>query len=206
MNNKKFIRFLIVAAVIVGGIFLFIHFYNDAELISDTEAQKILSELVPKSEKINEIIWGKGLDVAEGQDPKLESVTAAQYRLVSEDSPYKNTEELRKAIAEVYSEGFIEKTIEYTAFKGAEGALEESVSSQMYPRYKDNDAGQLLIDITNPGWELNTVIDSSTAKVVDAERGSQTIEVKATIEGEKTTLKLVIVEQENGWRLDTPTY
>ncbi len=206
MNNKKFIIFLVVAALIVGGIFLFIKIYNHAELIPDSEAQQILSELVPKAEKINEIIWGKGLPVAEGQDPALDSVTAAQYRLVSEDSPYKNTEELRKAIAEVYSEKYIEKTIEYTAFKGAEGAIEESVSSQMYPRYKDNDAGSLLIDITNPGWELNTVIDTSTAKAVDAERDKQTIEVKATVLGEETTLTLVIVEQEEGWRLDTPTY
>lgn len=206
MNNKKFIIFLVVAALIVGGIFLFIKIYNHAELLPDSEAQKILSELVPKSEEINEIIWGKGLPVAEGQDPVLNSVTAAQYRLVSESSPYKNTEELRKAIAEVYSEEYIEKTIEYAAFKGAEGAIENSVSSQMYPRYTDNDAGSLLIDITNTGWNLDTVIDPSSAKAVEAERNKQTLEVKATVAGKETTLTLVIVEQDEGWRLDTPTY
>ncbi len=173
-----------------------------AELISDGEAQQILSELLPKAEKINDIIWGKGLPVEPGQDDALKTVTAAQYRTVASDAPYQSTEELKVAIAEVYSDAFIVNTVNYTCFEGADDALEDT-EAQMYPRYKDNDAGVLIVDITNPGFEITTKIDPASARVVSAESDNkQTLEVETN----NGKIKLVIVKQENGWRLDTPTY
>ena len=172
-----------------------------AEPITDEEAKAILTELLPKAEVINEIIWGEGLSVEPGQDPALNTVTAAQYRTVAEDALYQSTDELKTAIAEVYSDDFIAKTINYAAFEGADDALEDT-EAQMYPRYKDNDEGVLTVDITNPGFEISTVIYPETVKVVDAEDNKQELEV----ESNNGKLKLVIVKQESGWRLDTPTY
>ena len=172
-----------------------------AELIPDSEAQQILTELLPKAEEINDIIWGKGLPVEPGQDGPLKTVTAAQYRTVSKDAPYQSTDELKKAIAEVYSDAFIENTVNYTCFEGADDAL-ENTEAQMYPRYKDNDAGVLIVDITNSGFEITTEIDPASAKVISAEGNKQTLEVETN----NSKIKLVIVKQENGWRLDTPTY
>ena len=173
-----------------------------AELITDTEAQQILISLIPKAEEINEIIWGKGLPIEPGQDEALKTVTAAQYRTVATDAPYQSTEELKTAIAEVYSDAFIANTVNYTCFEGADDALEDT-EAQMYPRYKDNDAGVLIVDITNPGFEITTKIDPASAKVVSAESDNkQTVEVETN----SGKIKIVIVKQENGWRLDTPTY
>ncbi len=174
---------------------------NKAELIADSEAQQILTELIPKAEEINDIIWGKGLPVEPGQDGPLKTVTAAQYRTVAKAAPYQSTEELKAAIAEVYSDAFIANTVNYTCFDGADDAL-ENTEAQMYPRYKDNDAGVLIVDITNPGFEITTKIDPATAKVISAEDNKQTLEVETN----NGKIKVVIVQQENGWRLDTPTY
>lgn len=172
-----------------------------AELIPVEEAEQILTELLPKAGEINDIIWGKGLPVEPGQDGPLKTVTAAQYRTVSKNAPYQSIDALKTAISEVYSDAFIADTINYAAFEGAEDALEDT-ASQMYPRYSENDSGVLLVDITNPGFELTTEIDASTVKVVDAKGNKQTLEV----ESNNGILHIVIVEQENGWRLDTPTY
>ncbi len=173
-----------------------------AELIADTEAQAILSELLPKAEEINEIIWGKGLPIEPGQDGPLKTVTAAQYRTVAKDAPYQSTEELKGAIYAVYSEAFFNNTIKYTCFEGADDALEDT-QAQMYPRYKDNDAGVLIVDITNPGFEITTKIDASSAKVVSAESDNkQTVEVDTN----NGKMKIVIVNEGSGWKLDTPTY
>ena len=173
-----------------------------AELMTDTEAQAILAELMPKAEEINDIIWGAGLPIEPGQDAALNTVTAAQYRTVASDAPYQSTEELKAAIAEVYSDAFIKNTINYACFEGADDALEDT-EAQMYPRYKDNDAGVLIVDITNPGFEITTKIDPASAKVVSAESDNkQTLEVDTN----NGKIKVVIVKQENGWRLDTPTY
>ena len=173
-----------------------------AELIPDAQAQTILAELLPKAEEINDIIWGAGLPVEPGQDEALNTVTAAQYRTVASDAPYQSTEELKAAIAEFYSDAFIENTINYACFEGADDALEDT-EAQMYPRYKDNDAGVLIVDITNPGFEISTEIDPASAKVVSAES-----DIKQTLEVETNNgkIKIVIVKQDSGWRLDTPTY
>lgn len=201
MNNKKFIIFIIAAVLIIGAVVLTLTLKDRAELISAEEAEAILTELLPKAEEINDIIWGEGLPVEPGQDEALKTVTAAQYRTVAKDAPYQSIDELKTAIASVYSDAFIENTINYAAFEGAEDALEDT-AAQMYPRYSENDTGVLLVDITNPGFELTTEIDASTVKVVDAEKNKQHLEV----ESNAGTLKIVIVLQENGWRLDTPTY
>ncbi len=175
---------------------------DKAELITDSEAQQILTELLPKAEEINEIIWGKGLPIEPGQDEALKTVTAAQYRTVAKDAPYQSTEELKGAICAVYSEAFFNNTIKYACFEGADDALEDT-QAQMYPRYKDNDAGVLIVDITNPGFEITTKIDASSAKVVSAESDNkQTVEVDTN----NGKMKIVIVNEGSGWKLDTPTY
>lgn len=172
-----------------------------AELMSDAEAVEILSELLPKAEEINEIIWGKGLPVEPGQDEALKTVTAAQYRTVAKDAPYQSTEELKSAICSVYSDAFFNNTIKYACFEGADDAL-ENTEAQLYPRYKDNDAGVLIVDITNSGFELTTKIDPAGAKVISAENNKQTVEVDTN----NGKIKLVIVNDGSGWKLDTPTY
>ncbi len=175
---------------------------NKAELITDEEARSILTQLLPKAEEINEIIWGEGLPIEPGQDEALKTVTAAQYRTVATDAPYQSTEELKSAIAGVYSQAFIENTINYACFVGADDALEDT-EAQMYPRYKDNDEGVLIVDITNPGFEISTKIDPLSAKVISAESDTkQTLEVETN----NGKIKLVIVNEGSGWRLDTPTY
>lgn len=200
MKNKFILMILAIALILTSFVGC-----AKTEPIADEEAAAILTELVPKSEKINEMIWGEGLPIEEGQDGPLETVTAAQYRRVAENAPYHSFAEMKAAIAEVYSDDFIAKTINYTAFEGAEDALDGNTSSKVYPRYYEED-GVLWTDITNKGFDLTTEIDPSSAKVVDANGNKQIVEVKAIVAGEQMTLSLTIVEQESGWRLDTPTY
>lgn len=169
--------------------------------ITDDEAKGILEELLPKAEQINDIIWGQGLPVEPGQDGILNTVTAAQYRTVAKDSPYQSTEELKAAIAEVYSDAYIKSSIDYICFEGA-GAELESAETDLYPRYKDNDDGVLIVDITNKGFELTTEYDISSVKVVSASGKKQTLEVDSNI----GKVKLVIVDQNGEWRFDGPAY
>lgn len=201
-SKKILISVIIILAVllIITAIVGVLH-YKWSRTITDAEAREVLEELVPKSKEINEIIWGAGLPVEPGQDPALNTITAAQYRSVAKDCPYRTTEELKAAIAEVYSGSYIKNAINYICFDGADDAL-ENTEAQMYPRYKDNDRGELIIDITNKGFALTTEIDVSTVKVVSAWRNKQNLEVESNI----GTIKLAIVKQGSVWRLDSPTY
>ena len=172
-----------------------------AKKITNEEAKAILDELLPKTTEINEIIWGKGLAVEPGQDGILTTVTAAQYRRVAKDVPYQSTEALKAAIAEVYSDNYISTSINYICFDGVSASLEDS-NTELYPRYRDNDDGELIIDITNEGFTLTTVIDTSSVNVVSAKGNKQTLEVDSN----NGRIKIVIIEQDDGWRFDTPTY
>ena len=53
---------VIIAVVCCAGIFPVV-FSSCASKMTDEEAQKILMELVPKSEELNKIFWGEGLPV-----------------------------------------------------------------------------------------------------------------------------------------------
>lgn len=192
---------VLALGAVAGGIYLY---KKNANKLTNEEAKQILDDLIPKAEKINGIIWGKGLPVENGTLPALDSVTTAQYRTVDSACGYGKVEDLRKAVSEVYSERYIETGINYTAFDGAtdENGTEYSIS----PRYTDNNDGRLCIDITNSGFNLDTKISTDKTEVKSCDFDKVTVEVKATVSGMEVPLDITLVKQENGWRLDTPTY
>ncbi len=192
---------LIAAALVLGVVY---NVMKNQNRLSDEEAEKIVTELVVNSQKVNYFIWGNGPKAAEGQDGILSTVTGAQYRRVADDSMYKSVEELKTAILNVYSADFYEKSIKYGCFEGSEGATEDA--AEIRPRYIDNDDGVLCTDITNEGFALSTRINCTGAKVVSANFDKLDVEVEATVGDEETTLILTLVLQDEGWRLDTPTY
>ena len=179
-----------------------------------------MAELIPKAAELNEIIWGKGLPVDPEAEPLLETVTGAQYRPVAPDAAYKSTDELRAAIAEVYSDAYIRSAINYTAFEGSEGADD---GYELYPRYsdmrlvsEDDVVTDILgIDITGRGFELKAVLDPSDVRF---ERRilewnglwwqSELITVSLTEEfnGSTSRRELNLRIEAGVWLLDDPTY
>ncbi len=202
-----FIVLAVVAAValISTAGYLALKYQNK---ISKEEATQILSDLVPKSLEINEIIWGEGFSPAEDANGVLEGVTAAQYRKVSPDSKYQTKAELEAAIYAVYSKSYVDTSVRYAAFEGTEGVTEEL--GRTYPRYAEGDNGELLCDInpdTNTPWvlpEVNYSFDSATVTKVHFSK--VTVELTVERNGVKNTEAIVLVKQDNGWRLDSPTY
>lgn len=196
------VAILLVAALITGGVILILKNKNK---LSDNEAEKILSELLPKAEKVNEIIWGEGLPVAEGQDGIIESVTGPQYRLVDSSCGYSNTEDIAKAVAEVYSTSYIENDLNKILFEGDT----EDVRFMLYQRYKNNDDGNLIINIVQKENEYvgQNKIDPSTVKVTGVNFDEVYLSVEQTLfDGSTAEIKLTLVKEKSGWRLNDPTY
>lgn len=209
MKKKITIKKLLMAlavilalGIIAGGVTLYL---KGANKLTDAEAEKVLEELLPKADEVNEIIWGNGLPVAEGQDGLLSTVTGAQYRSVDENCGYENIEAIKKAIAEVYSQSYIESDINKILF---EGDLED-LSFLLYPRYMENDEGKLIINIAQNGFDNvgENKIDPSTVKVTGAKFKEVYITVTQTLfNGEKEELELTLVKEKDGWKLNDPTY
>lgn len=192
-----------------------------AVLINDEEAKVLFEDLIPKSEEVNDIIWGAGLPIKADAASAVQTVTGAQYRPVDSGVPYKSVDELRAAVAEVYSADYISKTIAPIAFDGNKDEDKPEVaSSDIEPRYtmvKDVASGEMMLarDIMKEGFTLQTKIDPSSAHVMEhiVERNGLfwhvtrvKIGCSATVAGKPTTLTVGIVKDADGWRLDDPTY
>ena len=181
--------------------------------ISDPEAREILGELIPKAEKINEIIWGEGLPVVDGAAP-LTTVSSAQYREVRSDAEYTSIDALKAAILEVYSDDYFEDSINYVAFSDVEPLSTDQygysdTNTAVYARYIENGNGVFCADIKHPAFDTTArKPDVSTARVTNVWFDHIYIEIdmnnSRTGEIEKVTIRLK--KQNEEWRLDDPTY
>lgn len=105
--------------------------------MTDEEAQKILMELVPKSEELNKIFWGEGLPVEDETNEALNSVTSAQYRAVAQDSEYKSIEDIKKAAESVFSSDYLNQIYG----RGRSGEYEEQTQ-----KTEDEETGTVNAD------------------------------------------------------------
>ena len=191
---------------------------KNSQPVTDAELTARMTELIPKAAVINAVVWGEGLPADPAADPPLESVTGAQYRVVSPDAPYQTVEELRAAISAVYSERFIREHVSYIVFDGGEGLFGE-----MQPRYKamkvigkDGEAVERLgVDVTRKGYQLTAVIDPASVRFSrripewnglwwDSDRIAVT--VTETYNGVTSERELSMREQDGVWYLDEATY
>lgn len=163
--------------------------------MTDEEAKNILSDLVPRSQLLNEVFWGEAMTTDDPYATPMESLTGAQYYPVSEDSPFQSIAEIKAECAQVYTASYA-ATMYAMAFDGTD---------EIDSRYSEEN-GQLLLDITFEPYNIDTVINIDSAKVVDSTDMSVVVEVDCTIHGEAKKRKITLCKENEVWLLDSPTY
>ena len=191
-------------------------FSGCASSMKNEEARAILAELVPKSQEVNEILWGEGLPLADESNGALTTVKGAQYRPVASDCGYTSVDKIKELAASVYSADYL-KQVYATAFgeyeteedqaeeETGESTAESLGLNRLYARYIE-EKGVLYENITYTKYTLSTVIYPETAIVVDEGIGLIVCRVDCLIGEEKSTMKITLREQDGGWLLDSPTY
>ena len=184
-----------------------------ASKMTDEEARAILTELVPKSQKLNVIFWGEGLPITEDAAPAVESVSGAQYREVSERSEFQSIAEIKAYAETVFSSDYL-TTVYASAFgeydaedieMPKETLAENNYAVSFDARYTEKD-GVLFADMTYKSYELGTEIFPETAVVKKSGVGVVVCLVDCTVGGEKTTMNVTLCQQGEKWLLDSPTY
>lgn len=162
--------------------------------VSDEEAIEIVKDLVSRSEKLNEIYYGKGLSY----DPESE-VEGSGYFTVAEDAPYRTKSELISETRGVFSEEMAANIIT-VYFDGA-----ESYDVPLYARYITGLDGYLTVkaDYKNPVQSVYKY-DYSTIKLTKNTRNKIKAEI-TTVDGSET-VTVELVNEDNGYRIDSPTY
>lgn len=168
----------------------------------EDEIKAIYEDLIPRSQEMNVILWGEGI-APEDNASALDSVTAAQYYPVSDSSPYQSVNDLMDALSGIFSDGYMNII---TASVFTETIDPDDESYNIYPRYIDK-KGELCVDITYEGFKLATEIDMSSMTVVKDTADTIICEFDYVYDMEKSgTKKITIVNEADGWRLDSPTY
>ncbi|MBQ8475192.1 MAG: hypothetical protein IJ499_05990 [Clostridia bacterium] len=169
---------------------------------SKEEIVSAAAELIEKSYEVNEIYYGKGLPYT---DDIIIGITS-EYALVdAEACGYSSVDDLKKAAQAVYSTDYCEHLFK-VAFEGLSTEELETVS---FARYIEDFGYQLTIlkEVKETGLTLNRTYDLSTITVEKSARNAATVSVMSLVDGvEDEVIKINLIYESNGWRLNTPTY
>ncbi|MBR6676083.1 MAG: hypothetical protein IKL24_01990 [Clostridia bacterium] len=180
---------------------------------TDDEIKKVARELIEASFGINDIYFGKGLPISEEDSEEAKKFAEEngleldniQFLPVTEESPYTSIAMIKEATAKVYSRAYCESLYK-TAFEGF--SLQDGAQA-VYAKYMEDGNGTLTVRIDLAEKELPArTYDYSTIKVKSKKEKSVKVEIVSYLDGKKEEKPAVftLVKEENGWRLDTPTY
>ena len=166
------------------------------------EVKDHVAATVDKSIELNEIFYGEGLPVF------TEMITGNDYYLVdTEKSDYDTIDELKAALAEIYTTDYCTAMNEVMFV----GIADNLVS--LLPRFIEEDMSGMLMqdkyaENILPG---DRVFDYAAMTMEKSSKNSFTVRIPATLNGEKDADAVLTFKKEmtdNGavWKLDSPTY
>ena len=165
--------------------------------------------LIEASHTVNDLAFGAGLPVWDfdsefaKENHLYRDSDDSYYQYVTDDAPFGTILQMREAVEAVYSEDYARALCE-TLFDGF--ALGTTI---VRPQYIENNGWLMQRTEYEPIITARRVYDYPTMRVVrPSDRTHLTVEIESRIEGqsEVSVDKLHLVLEENGWRLDTPTY
>lgn len=186
---------------------------------SEDEIRAALDELLPPSYALNEIYFGEGLPHTE-DEAAVEAfynsfdtdVSTLSYVPVAADCGYANETELREATLAVFSDAYAEALFS-RAFTGItailnEGTEQEMLTNATYARYlEQNGVLTVRINLKSEALPLGRTYDTSTMEIVRQRDNRVTVALTGYLDGaEDCTAEITLVKEEDGWRLDSPTY
>ena len=176
--------------------------YDEEQVLSATR------ELIDKSYKLNELLWGKGLSFSD------EGIGI--YKLATEESlseyGISTLEDIKNMAREVFStmySGIVFNSDVFTSVK-----IDDVIKSyaRYYQKYDENDEPAGIMVRSDYEYELKGSYEYADAlSVIDVEGEIIVVRALATATSENDKTKtfevdLRLIEEEGGWRLISPTY
>ena len=195
----------IVSALLLVAVLLFASSCADQNRSYDEAEVKAAAELlIRKSKKLNEVFWGSGIPYVEDDSKKIGPYYPADPNAASELG-VKTVDDILAQTLEVFSRKYSESIYD-SVFSSKTG----EVGMSGYTRYYQNDDtimvyknyNPLLVDEVQYLYDSISVLGSKGEKII----------VKITVNvtrGEDTQtrdIEISLVEEKNGWRIDSPTY
>ena len=179
----------------------------------ETEVLAAARPLIEESAELNEIFWGKGIRYDEGD---LSSSIGAYYRADFFDLDRYNIrtiEDLKNKTRAVFTQRYCENIFS-TVFSSI---VDDEI--QFYARYfqkysdENNTVPEYIMVYSNAIALLkdNVVYLYDTMRVTGSKRESVYVSIDVVVtnsegKSQTNTLNIGFIEEENGWRINTPTY
>ncbi|MBQ3791625.1 MAG: hypothetical protein II797_00820 [Clostridia bacterium] len=223
-----------ISAVLLAFGLLLSVFSGCGPKLSGEELRETVKPLLVKSVRLNEILFGDGLQ-AETSEARLaryfEALNltreTAAYLPVSSSSDYLSEEQITKAVREVYAASYAEHLIRlafYGIAPGDDDEVELGLVPVIYARYKtqDNvfangdkvlcvraDAGEDAFPLADVSFDFDTVRAVGSGVINGTAYIRFTVDVSILDDGAEAlrlNTEFRIVEEKGVWKLDSPTY
>ena len=178
----SFILIVIFAVSIVG-----------CKSVSDNEAKAIFNTLVKESYELNVIYFGEGLKPQVTDKDSL-------YIPVQGSENYTAKLPLVERTREIFSTDYATDIIK-TAFEGESGVIG---SSAIYARYIEYE-GYLSVRKDIEGIEI-AKYDYSTTEIIKNSNRFIIAKIKTTNLEKNQYVEITLINEDNGWRIDSATY
>ncbi len=184
---------------------------------SEDEARGIVASLIDASLELNEIYYGDGLPYEKSAGSALiesaaeaadADVDALIYHPVAHDCPYQSISAIKEATEKVFTPAYC-KILYEVAFAGVSGESGEDGTTTIgavYARYIE-DYGVLTVNANIASTIADRTYDTDSMTFERISDRFMTVIVPSFVDGKPDVdVRLKLVNTDNGWRLDSPTY
>ena len=156
-------------------------------------AKAIFNSLVSSSYELNVIFFGEGLQHHEAEEGEF-------YAPVISSEKYNSRKELESATAEIFSSSYTESIIDI-AFFGTQGGISGTVNFARYIEYNDC----LTARVDYEPIEI-AEYDFSTTEITKISNKFIQGKIMTTNFEKNEYVEITLINEDNGWRIDSATY
>ena len=177
----------------------------------ETEVIAAAKDLIKKTEDLNEIFWGEGLKYSTDIAPNGNYYVVDTFALL--EYGIKSFDDIKKLTRDTFSKEYSNYIFSSSVFSPTYDSKGNIIYLARYSQITDGGESDILI---HSKWE-KLLFDSveyhyDTVKVYDVEGNTVKVSIDCTVTDSesdkvgKKTITVGLVEEENGWRLNSPTY
>ena len=204
---KKIVSLIILFAVVFSLVSCGDRKYDEAEV------KAAAAELIPKTEMLNEIFWGKGIPYFEDTNTSNGNYFEASYAALKEYG-FSTIAELDALTRAAFSTEYAD-IIMSTCTSSISDEEGVQILARYYQKYTDEKMTEpeCIMVYTKALYFLEDKVeyDYDSITVTHSKKDTVFVTINCTVRTDdgKTqdkTLEIGLVEEADGWRIDTPTY
>lgn len=173
---------------------------SEPEPADKNEVIESAKTLLTEAVEVNRIFFWEGLPHTEPSEDTVD-VGDAEYLELTEEYVYLIESDLMTKAEAVYTDAYC-KDIETVAFEGVKVSDDEA----LFARYVVEQGVMKINRKLSEEGLSERLPDTDTIQVVEVSHDYAVVNLSFTCEGETEKQNVTLILEDDGWRLDTPTY